>query len=716
MTPIQKKNLERLLSPRHIAFVGGDDAASAANQCANGGFDGKIWGVNPKRNSLGQYPCFKHIGELPEPPDATFLAIPRKHVPETARELTQIGAGGVVCYTAGFRELGDDGAQLERDLVEAAPDLAFVGPNVYGLLNYVTGAHLWPFSHGGIRTTKGPVIISQSGMLSSSLTFNQRSVAFSYVIGAGNQAILGIEDYLEILIGNPSVSAFGLYVESLRDIPKFTDAAIQALTMGTPIVALKVGSSRIAARSTITHTGSLSGSRERYQALFERLGIITVATPSLLLETLKMVTVAGTPSGNRVAAFTCSGGDVAMLADSAEETSVDFPEPSAATHSHLNRMLPEIATISNPLDYTTPLWGQEKALTQVFHSTLEDGYDSALLVQDYPPLHLDDDRPMYISDAKAFIQATRQANIPGAICSSVPENLDVDARQFLLSQGIAPLQGLAEAVTAISGATQFGQKRKMWAGRFGSLRLTLPGRDQRQLQTFNEWQSKKLLASFNIPVPNGQIVHADDAPTVARVLEFPVVVKLLNENITHKTELGAVRLNLLTETEVKNAVSEILEQIPTFDQIITDKLFLVEQMITPTIAEILVSIDNDIQFGHVLTIGAGGTMVELIRDTRTLLLPTSRQEVHQAISSLRLSQLITGYRNQRGVSEDLLVDLVLRVVHLAESLGSALGEIELNPVVISPDGPVVVDAVLRATSNELAESPAANEQTVRPSH
>ena len=121
MTPIQKKNLERLLSPRHIAFVGGDDAASAANQCANGGFDGQIWGVNPKRNSLGQHPCFKHIGELPEPPDATFLAIPRKHVPETARELTQIGAGGVVCYTAGFRELGDDGAQLERDLVEAAP-------------------------------------------------------------------------------------------------------------------------------------------------------------------------------------------------------------------------------------------------------------------------------------------------------------------------------------------------------------------------------------------------------------------------------------------------------------------------------------------------------------------------------------------------------------------------------------------------------------------
>ena len=358
MTPRQQTNLQRLLRPRHIAFVGGDDAVSAANQCVNGGFDGQIWGVNPKRSNLGQHPCFKHVENLPEPPDATFLAIPRRQAPEVIGQLAQIGAGGVVCYTAGFRELGNDGAELERQLVDAALDLALVGPNVYGLLNYVTGAHLWPFAHGGVRTTRGPVMISQSGMLSSSLTFNQRSVSFSYVIGAGNQSILGIEDYLETLVGHPEVNAFGLYVETLRDIPKFTDAAIRALETNTPIVALKVGHSEIAARSTITHTGSLSGSSERYQALFERLGIISVATPSLLLETLKMVTFAGAPAGNRLAAFTCSGGDVAMLADSAEGTDVVFPEPSAAAQSDLARLLPEIATISNPLDYTTPLWGQ----------------------------------------------------------------------------------------------------------------------------------------------------------------------------------------------------------------------------------------------------------------------------------------------------------------------------------------------------------------------
>jgi len=699
MTPRQKTNLQRLLRPRHIAFVGGDDAASAANQCVNAGFDGQIWGVNPKRSNLGQHPCFKRVEDLPEPPDATFLAIPRRQAPEVVGQLAQIGAGGVVCYTAGFRELGNDGAELERQLVDAALDLALVGPNVYGLLNYVTGAHLWPFAHGGVRTTRGPVMISQSGMLSSSLTFNQRSVSFSYVIGAGNQSILGIEDYLETLVGHPAVNAFGLYVETLRDIPKFTDAAIRALETNTPIVALKVGHSEIAARSTITHTGSLSGSSERYQALFERLGIISVATPSLLLETLKMVTFAGAPAGNRLAAFTCSGGDVAMLADSAEGTDVVFPEPSAAAQSDLARLLPEIATISNPLDYTTPLWGQETVLNRVFRSTLKDGFDAALLVQDYPPQALDEDRPMYLADARAFIEATRAAGIPGAICSTVPENIDVDARQFLLEQRVAPLQGVAEAVTAISGASKFGQKRKESIGQLDVMRLRLPGCDHKELQNYDEWESKQFLARFEIPVPDGRLASAAEAPAAAAELEFPVAVKFIHKDITHKTDLGALHLNLMTKDEVGDAVADITKRIGSGD--ISDGKFLVEKMITPVIAEVLVGVVNDDQFGHVLTIGSGGALVELIRDTHTLLLPTTRKEIHQAITGLRVSQLIAGYRNQTSVPLEHLVDLILRVTYLSESLGAALGELELNPVLISPSGPVAVDAVLRAAPNEL---------------
>ena len=412
-----------------------------------------------------------------------------------------------------------------------------------------------------------------------------------------------------------------------------------------------------------------------------------------------MVTFAGAPAGNRLAAFTCSGGDVAMLADSAEGTDVVFPEPSAAAQSDLARLLPEIATISNPLDYTTPLWGQETVLNRVFRSTLKDGFDAALLVQDYPPQALDEDRPMYLADARAFIEATRAAGIPGAICSTVPENIDVDARQFLLEQRVAPLQGVAEAVTAISGASKFGQKRKESIGQLDVMRLRLPGCDHKELQNYDEWESKQFLARFEIPVPDGRLASAAEAPAAAAELEFPVAVKFIHKDITHKTDLGALHLNLMTKDEVGDAVADITKRIGSGD--ISDGKFLVEKMITPVIAEVLVGVVNDDQFGHVLTIGSGGALVELIRDTHTLLLPTTRKEIHQAITGLRVSQLIAGYRNQTSVPLEHLVDLILRVTYLSESLDAALGELELNPVLISPSGPVAVDAVLRAAPNEL---------------
>ncbi len=191
--------------------------------------------------------------------------------------------------------MGSEGLALEGALIRACGDMALAGPNVFGLLNYVTGAHLWPFSHGGKPVQQGPAIISQSGMLSSYLLTNRRSVFFSYVIGAGNQSVLGVEDYLEHLADDPTVNGFGLYIETLRDIPRFADAVGRALARGVPVVALKVGRSDLATKTALTHTGSLAGEDRCYQALFERIGVARAATPSLLLETLNFLTISGGP-------------------------------------------------------------------------------------------------------------------------------------------------------------------------------------------------------------------------------------------------------------------------------------------------------------------------------------------------------------------------------------------------------------------------------------
>ena len=356
MTPNRRANFLRLLKPRNIAFIGGRDAVIAINEARRRGFKGPMWAVKPKRPDLAGVPCVASIADLPEVPDAVYLAIPAGGVVEALRSLAQMGVGGVVCFSAGFKETGD--TQGEQALIEATGDMALIGPNCYGLINYIDNSALWSFEHGGWSPGYGAAIITQSGMFSSDITMSQRSLPLSYMVSAGNQAVLGLEDFLDVFVDDPAVRAIGLHIEGLQDIPHFERAALKALSKGIPVVALKTGSSIIGAELTVSHTGSLSGSAELYEALFARTGVISVTNPSQFLETLKFLCVVGAPKGRRLAGFTCSGGGATMLADYGEKIGLTFPAVDSAQQSELTALLPDIATVSNPLDYTTPIWGQ----------------------------------------------------------------------------------------------------------------------------------------------------------------------------------------------------------------------------------------------------------------------------------------------------------------------------------------------------------------------
>ena len=271
MTPAQRANLERLLKPRHIAFIGGRDATIAVREARRRGFEGQMWAVNPKRADLDGVACVPTLADLPEAPDAAYLAIPASGVTGALRELEQMSAGGVVCFSAGFKEAGDE--QAEQRLIEATGDMALIGPNCYGLINYVDNAALWSFEHGGWSPGYGAAIITQSGMFSSDITMSARALPMAYMVSAGNQAVLGIEEFLDVFAEDPAVRAIGLHIEGLRDIAAFEAAALKALDRGVPVVALKTGSSAIGAALTVSHTGSLSGSNELYQALFDRMNL-----------------------------------------------------------------------------------------------------------------------------------------------------------------------------------------------------------------------------------------------------------------------------------------------------------------------------------------------------------------------------------------------------------------------------------------------------------
>ena len=221
MTERRRQNLRRLLRPRHVALIGGQDVATVINECRRIGYTGQLWPVNPHRKDIAGIPCFSNIENLPQAPDAVFLAVPKKAAIDIVNKLSERGAGGVVCYTAGFSEIGAAGQKAETQLVAAAGDMALLGPNCYGLINYHDRLALWPFAHGGIHPGFGAAIITQSGMLSSDLIMSQRHLPLSYMVSVGNQASLRFEDFINICLEDSHVRAIGLHIETICDTEKF---------------------------------------------------------------------------------------------------------------------------------------------------------------------------------------------------------------------------------------------------------------------------------------------------------------------------------------------------------------------------------------------------------------------------------------------------------------------------------------------------------------
>src|SRR5215470_3070165 len=452
-------NLRRVLKPRHVAFVGGKGLAGPIKGCLAGGFTGQIWPVHPSYPEIAGIKCHPSIDALPEPPDASYIAAPREATVEIVRALARRGAGGCVCYAAGFAEVGPEGAALQRALVEATGDLALVGPISYGVLNYIDGVTMFASGPGGARTERGAAFVSQSGNIALTLTMNQRSVPFAYVISAGAQAVLSLADYVDALADDPHVNAIGLYIEGLSDVPAFARAALKAVEKGKPIVAVKVGRSELGAKLAMSHTSSLAGSDDLYDALFERLAIIRVDTLPALLETLKMVSVAAPPAGDRLVVFTCSGGDSLMSADRAAELGLALPEFSPAQFADLRQQLPSFATVANPLDYNLSLWGDQAGLLKCFSTALSGECDAGMLVIDYPS---NDERSRIDCDTSvnALLEAARLNGKQPIVCTTLQETLPPATRERLIAADCPPLQGLEDALVAFTTAARQAQRTR----------------------------------------------------------------------------------------------------------------------------------------------------------------------------------------------------------------------------------------------------------------
>ena len=676
--------IKRLLAPRTVALFGSGwaDAVDAGGKVI--GFSGEVWRVHPKRQSTADVKYFRSIDELPGAPDASFVAAPAREVPGIASALARRGAGGFVCFAAGFSEAGtDEGRRLTSDLIAGAGKLPFFGPNCYGFINFFDQVALWPDQVVGHRVERGVAIICQSGTLALNLLFNGRSVPIGYVLTVGNQTCLAVEDMIELLCEDGRVTAFGLYVEGVKDTVRFARAVEKARDVGKPIALVKAGRTEAAVRAAHTHTGSLAGADTVFDSFCRQAGIARCDSLATLCETLKVFHSGGPLRGRRVLVMGASGGDMAMTADASRDLGLTFPPFPPATAAQLRELLTEKVTVANPFDFHTHIWFDAPAMKSMFSMVHRAGFDATGFMLDCPPAD-QADPAAYVVAIDQYVATFPGPPARGAVISSLPESMAASTREMCLSAGIMPLQGQREALEALNLAGEVGET---WASG-ANVELRIPGAATPRVLTLTEHAGKAALAAFGVTIPRSRVVAPRDVASTAQDIGFPVVIKASGAHLEHKSELGAVIVNVRTTADAEAATQRLSK--------LSDSL-LIEQMISDGVAEILVGMTVDPQFGQVLVIGAGGVLTELLRDTATLLPPFSATSITAAFNRLKVSNLLTGFRGTPAGDVPALVETVLACTRYAEANLDALVELDINPVIVRPFGlgAVAVDALIR---------------------
>jgi acetate---CoA ligase (ADP-forming) len=681
------RDIRRLIAPRSIALIGAGawtDAVAAGNAAI--GYTGNLWRVHPTRASTEDKTFYRSVAELPGSPDAAFIAVPNHEAPGVAQALAARDAGGFVCFSSGFAETGQEtGRRLTRDLLTSAGSLPFFGPNCYGFVNFFDRAAMLPDQVVGASVERGVALICQSGTISLTLMFNDRSLPIGYLVSVGNQTCLAVEDLIEILCDDRRVSAFGLYLEGIKDPVRFAHAADSARQAGKPIAVIKSGRTAAAARTARSHTGALAGTDTVFDAYCRQAGVARCDTLGTLCETLKVFHAGGPLSGNRVLVMGASGGDMAMTADVSRDLGLDFsiipPAPAAA----LATMLTERVTIANPLDIHTYLWFDPPALQRVFSAVTHAGYDAVGFMLDSPPEEIAD-TASFDAVIDAFIAASRGAPARAALIASLPETLSKRIRERCMQSGVIPLQGQREALEALSLSGAVG---KAWRENAAvQLRLPPPDGALGDAVSLSELDGKQQLARFGLNIPRGRTVVAEEAASAAAELGFPVAMKAAGAHLEHKSDVGGVALNLRNLDEAAAAATRLASLSPTL---------LVEEMCIDGVAEVLIGVITDAQFGQVLVLGAGGVLTEMMADSVSLLPPWTRESIAAGLKRLGIFRLFAGYRGKPAADVEALIDAALCVAGYAEANVSRLVELDVNPVIVRPAGRGVmaVDALIR---------------------
>ncbi|MEM0360510.1 MAG: bifunctional acetate--CoA ligase family protein/GNAT family N-acetyltransferase [Candidatus Diapherotrites archaeon] len=697
---MNQEQLKKLFNPQSIAVIGASNTPGSVGlalmkNLVGSGFEGTIFPVNPKRKNVMGIHCYKSVQEIPETPEMAIIAIPAIAVPSIVKECIAKGTKAFVVLSAGFGEIGEDGKKIELELKKIIDEnnCALLGPNCLGFIRPDIKLNA---SFATRNALPGKIaLISQSGALCSGILdwALKQEVGFKYFISVGAMIDIGFSDLIDFFSSDPEVQCIVMYVETIKNARKFMSAA-RAFSRSRPIIVAKSGKYGESAKAAISHTGSMAGNSEVFDAAFKRAGIIRVDTILDMFNCSEALAKLPLPKGNRLAVVTNAGGPGVMAADAIIENKCRLAKLSPKAMAELEKEMPMHWSRNNPVDILgdslPPRYG--KALEIIAREEEVDG-----IIVIFAPQAISEP----LETAKTVIEVCKKYNKP-VLAAWMGESFVDEAREYFRKNNVPDYSTPEEAVKVFSYLYSYSENRKLLYETPKEIPLKvkkdsalikkiISSYKKNHIPVMNENDSKKILAQYGLPVNETLFAKtAKEAVKNAKKIGFPVAMKISSKKITHKTDVGGIELNLLTESAVIKAFHGLKKRVKEKTGISIEGVSI-QQMVKSTGPEVIIGASRDPIFGSIILFGAGGISVELYKDKAIALPPLDQTLAKNLIEETKVSKMLKGFRGKPPVNmpelERILVHFSKLVVDYPE-----IKEVDLNPVIPSEDKLFVVDA------------------------
>mgnify|MGYP004668747947 CR=1 FL=1 len=700
------QELQPLFRPAGIAVVGCSQKWGPGQQVIENlrqlGYQGKIFPINPKYDEitgLRCYPSLTAVHDAGEQIDMVAILLGRAGIPDIIAEASSVGVRAAWAFAAGFAELDAEGKQLERELVELCKrnNIRFLGPNCVGYLNPSVGVGTYS-APAPATIQRGHIgMVAQSGYLTIAIANSGLDLGFSLIVSTGNESVINSTDVMAYMLEDPETDIIIAFIEQFRDPEMLRAVAKRAQELKKPIIFIKVGRSAIAQRATSAHTGALAGSDAIQDALFKKLGLIRVDDLDEMFETARLLSALKEklPCGNGIFAVTLSGGVISLLADVSRDIDIRFPAWSDKGKAEIQKLLSSYSNVNNPLD----AWGsgriEEFYETCLLTAAAEKTADIVLVVQDVPPGMAQRQVDQYSIVANAAVGAAKKLGKPVIMLSNASSGVHPSIKAILDEGGVPVLRGTRAGMKAIENAIHFAAAHFAEPG--NSTQTSVLKYPAHAGNALTEYQSKQVLRQYDIPCTR-EIMCDDVESCVAAAEEigYPVVMKVMSPRILHKTEAKVIGIGLKNADEIRSNYDRLLANARVFAPNAVVDGMLIQAMAAKPVAEVIIGITRDPQFGPAVVYGSGGILVEVLKDSVIGIPPLSKERALEMIRSTKGYRLLTGFRGNPPADIDALADTLVKVGRLAADGVDSLDSLDINPLLVYPEGQGVlaVDALI----------------------